>query len=256
MPLDFPSSPLVGDLYTYNNRTWQYNGSAWALLATSSINNTPIGNVQANTGAFTSITASGTVTATGNVTGDWLNANQVSSLGNITATGNVSANFLLGNGACITGVAVTVSNIVSGNSNVAVTTANGNIAISVAGNSNVAVFSNGDTTLKANFVPIADNVYSLGSSSLRWANLWMAGNTIILGNVVLRDTGGNAMGVYGADGTTPGQFLNTSGYQQNPANITVNTTLPTSYNNFSAGPVTINSNVTVTVASGAFWTIA
>ena len=250
MPLDFPTSPSVGDLYTYNNRTWQWNGSAWALLAASAINNIPIGNTQANTGSFTTVTASNTITATGNITGDWLVGNQIST------TGNVSAAYLLGNGACITGVAVSVSNISNGTSNAAIATANGNIALSVAGNANVAVIANGDVTLKANLLPAADNVYSLGSSSMRWANLWMSGNTIVLGNVVLRDTGSNGMGVYGADGTTPGQFLNTAGYQQNPANITANTTLPTGYNNFSAGPVTINSNVTVTVASGAFWTIA
>jgi hypothetical protein len=256
MPLDFPSSPSVGQLYTYNNRTWQYNGTAWSLLATSAINNIPIGNSQANSGAFTTITASNTIVATGNITGDWLVANQVSSIANVSATGNISGNYLLGNGACITGLSVSVSNINSGNSNIAVTTANGNIAVSVAGNTNVAVFSNGETTLKANLVPIADNVYSLGSSSQRWANLWMAGNTIMLGNIVLKDTGGNSMGIYGSDGTTPGQFLSTSGYQQNPANITANTTLSSSYNNFSAGPITINSNITVTVNSGAYWTIA
>lgn len=29
MPLDFPSSPTTGDIYTLGDRQWRYNGSAW-----------------------------------------------------------------------------------------------------------------------------------------------------------------------------------------------------------------------------------
>ena len=32
MPLNFPPSPLLNDLYSYNGITWFYNGTAWALL--------------------------------------------------------------------------------------------------------------------------------------------------------------------------------------------------------------------------------
>ena len=31
MPLDFPNSPIANDLYTFNGRTWKYNGEAWDL---------------------------------------------------------------------------------------------------------------------------------------------------------------------------------------------------------------------------------
>lgn len=27
--IDFPSAPVVGDTYTFNNRTWVWNGSGW-----------------------------------------------------------------------------------------------------------------------------------------------------------------------------------------------------------------------------------
>lgn len=27
--IDFPSSPTVGQTYTYGTRTWQWNGSGW-----------------------------------------------------------------------------------------------------------------------------------------------------------------------------------------------------------------------------------
>ena len=29
MPLDFPTSPALNDIYTYNGSSWQWNGSAW-----------------------------------------------------------------------------------------------------------------------------------------------------------------------------------------------------------------------------------
>lgn len=33
MAYNFPNSPLVGDTYSFNNATWEYSGSGWALLA-------------------------------------------------------------------------------------------------------------------------------------------------------------------------------------------------------------------------------
>lgn len=27
--IDFPTSPVVGDTYTYNTRTWRWNGDGW-----------------------------------------------------------------------------------------------------------------------------------------------------------------------------------------------------------------------------------
>ena len=33
MPLDFPTSPSPGDIYTFGGRSWQWNGSAWDVYA-------------------------------------------------------------------------------------------------------------------------------------------------------------------------------------------------------------------------------
>jgi hypothetical protein len=43
-----------------------------------------------------------------------------------------------------------------------------------------------------NFIPTANNTYSLGNSSMRWANLYLSGSTIVLGNSNISD---NANGV-------------------------------------------------------------
>ena len=41
----------------------------------------------------------------------------------------------------------------------------------------------------------------------------------------------------------------------NAATISANYTVPTNYNALSAGPVTVNSGVSVTVNSGSVWTV-
>jgi hypothetical protein len=38
MPLNFPSSPTPSTTYTFNNKTWTYNGNAWALTTGGSLN--------------------------------------------------------------------------------------------------------------------------------------------------------------------------------------------------------------------------
>ena len=30
--IDFPTSPINGQTYTFGQRTWQYNGSAWQAI--------------------------------------------------------------------------------------------------------------------------------------------------------------------------------------------------------------------------------
>lgn len=43
MPLNFPASPSLNDVYTYNQRTWIWNGSAWDIQPTGAINSIVIG---------------------------------------------------------------------------------------------------------------------------------------------------------------------------------------------------------------------
>jgi hypothetical protein len=63
------------------------------------------------------------------------------------------------------------SQLLNGNSNIAIT-ANGNVTVSVAGTSNVVNVQTANVTLKANLLPDANVTYNLGSTSLRWANVF------------------------------------------------------------------------------------
>jgi hypothetical protein len=99
---------------------------------------------------------------------------------NISITGNnTSKTVSIG----VTGISL--NSISNGTSNVNVVSPDGNVTVSVAGTSNVAVFANDGAYFNGNLVPATSNIYSLGSSTNRWANLWLTGNTIYLGNSII-----------------------------------------------------------------------
>jgi hypothetical protein len=49
----------------------------------------------------------------------------------------------------------------------------------------------GNINITGNIIPSTSNTYSLGTSSDRWTNIWLSGNTIYLGNSVITEIGGN-----------------------------------------------------------------
>jgi hypothetical protein len=67
-----------------------------------------------------------------------------------------------------------------------------------------AVDSVATVEITGNLLPAANVTQNLGSDTKRWNELFLAGTTITLGNVVIKNTGGNAIGFFGPDGTTPG----------------------------------------------------
>jgi hypothetical protein len=73
----------------------------------------------------------------------------------------------------------------------------------------------------------------------------------------------NSVGVGTAASGTNGQITATGGVRLTSAcpfvytatTVSANTTIPTNFNAMSAGPITINDGVTVTVPDGSVWTI-
>ena len=156
MPLNFPNSPSLNDEYTFGNKTWIWNGAAWKLKSDGAINDIPIGNSSPSTGAFTTLSASGTFTGTtveaaqiGNsgatLTGTLDTAAQtnITSVGTLTGltlsgtlTGTtVNAALIGNNGATLVGDGTAISSITG--ANVSGTVANATYALE-AGNSNTA----------------------------------------------------------------------------------------------------------------------
>jgi hypothetical protein len=57
--------------------------------------------------------------------------------------------------------------------------------------------------LTGNIIPTANVTYSLGNSTNRFANIYLSGSTIFLGNIQLKQGAGNSLAVFDSDGTTP-----------------------------------------------------
>ena len=68
MALNFPATPTLNQTYSFGAYTWQWDGNSWVgavPIVNATINNTTIGAVTPSTGAFTTLSASSTVSGTG-----------------------------------------------------------------------------------------------------------------------------------------------------------------------------------------------
>lgn len=118
----------------------------------------------------------------------------------------------------------------------------------------------GEVDITGNLVPVANVTYSLGTSSLRWKDLYVGGNSIYLGNTVIKNVaGGNTIGFYGPDGVTPATIASSSIDTTTISNGTSNVAVASSGGNirinvggtsnvavFDPTGVSITGNLTVT----------
>ena len=80
------------------------------------------------------------------------------------------------------------ANSISGGSSNVTVYSNANVTISSAGTPNVLVIGPNTVTATANLIPSANVTYSLGNTTNRWKDLWIANSTIYIGNVVVGAT--------------------------------------------------------------------
>ena len=121
-----------GNVYTTGIRTDCYYYS----------NGAPFNGTYTNGNVFDYLTgANSTPRFTGNIAPNLIAATgNITTTGNISATGNITGNYIIGNGSQLTGLVISGgTTIVSGNSNVNIPAANGNVNISAVGNANVVV---------------------------------------------------------------------------------------------------------------------
>jgi len=157
-------------------------------------------NVDATTANFASYAGIVTEAAQPNIT-------SLGTLTSLSATGNITANYYFGNGALLTGIAnsnyAPTSNFANFAGNVTVSsqpniTSLGTLTtLAVSGNANIA-------NLKANLVvssliPATSNLYTIGNTTNRWKDLYLAGNSIYLANLVL-SANGNSLVINGGTG--------------------------------------------------------
>jgi hypothetical protein len=116
--------------------------------------------------------------------------------------------------------------------------ASGNVTagnVSTTGQANVAQLIAG--TVASNLVPHSNGIYNLGSNTSQWSNLYLAGNTIFLGNVIIRQATNTSIEFLQSDGVTPAVLANSSAAAG--ATLTNGNSLVT---------VEANSNIVMTIA--------
>jgi len=92
-----------------------------------------------------------------------------------------------------------------------------------------------EVNITGNLLPVANNTQSLGSQTLRWKDLYVAGNSIYIGNIVMKNTSGNTVAFYGPDGSTPATIDSTNVDTTTIASGTSNVRVQTSGGNIAVG---------------------
>jgi hypothetical protein len=209
-------------------------------ILTISTNNT---RVWSNSITLSSVSVSGNITG-GNllsgglisVTGNVLGGNVITG-GVVSATGNVTGNFILGNGSQLTGIITSVSNVVNGDSNLNIATANANVTISVSTVGNVAVFTPTGASILGN-VAVSNTISATGNITTAGYFIGtFAGN--ISGN--LTAPGANTQVLYNNSGNAGASAGFTFDQATNVMTVSGNTS---SGNILTAGLISATGNVT------------
>ena len=209
-------------------------------ILTISTNNT---RVWSNSITLSSVSVSGNITG-GNllsgglisVTGNVLGGNVITG-GVVSATGNVTGNFILGNGSQLTGIITSVSNVVNGDSNLNIATANANVTISVSTVGNVAVFTPTGASILGN-VAVSNTISATGNITTAG---FFVGNFIgnISGNITV--PGANTQVLYNNSGNAGASSGFTFNQATNVMTVSGNTS---SGNILTAGLISATGNVT------------
>lgn len=202
--LSFPTSPTLNQTYTFGNKTWVWNGTAWQLQVSGAINNLPIGNSIPSTGAFT------------NLSGASITGGNVSIVGNVVA-GNVQGGNVVLSGNTIDGAAtltLTSPNVViSGNLQVQGNTTFVSANTITTGSLDIILANSAPTASAANSAGIlVGNTYGTFASILynNPGNVWTTSLGIsVNGNVTANHFNGNAVGLTSIPGANvTGQVAN------------------------------------------------
>ena len=228
MAINFPISPSLNQIYSYNGLSWQWNGSYWQSFPPSSGATGVVRTLTASTGLSANTTTGDiTILFTGS-TGSVFTGGTVS--GATSFTGGLSANTI----SATTYSNLPVSGLTSGN-NIGVNNSNNNFTISFTGGS-VSSSTNFTNGLTANTI-----------SATTYSNVpVVTGGTYTSGTITFTDAKGGTFNVSGLPvGGQGGQlyYFNTSVTQ-------------TPYKEFGpAGTTTSEQTTTISVASGVTSTI-
>ncbi len=185
--LSFPTSPTLGQIYTFGLKTWVWTGTAWALQTAGAINNIPIGNSIPSTGAFS------------NLTGANISGNYVSIVGNVLA-GNVQG-----------GNVVLTGNTIGGTNTITMTSANVIFAGNVLVQGNTTFVNANAITTNSLLIQLANNATL--SSAANNAGITVGANANIFASILYNDTAnvwGMNIGISAVGNITGNNFITSS----------------------------------------------
>lgn len=253
------------------------SGTVTNLTGTASINiNGTVGATTANTGAFTTVSASGVITSTvvtGTAPFTVASTTQVANLNAATAgtAAGLSATLVVGSGGTGTATAPTAGSVVYGAS----TSAQGYTAVGTSGQVLVSGAA-GSPTWTTNIAGNAANVTGTvaiangGTGQTTAAAAFNALNPMTTTGDIIYEASPTTAARLGIGSTgqvltvagglpswaaAPSSNITTLGLYENSATISANYTIGTGNNAMSAGPITVNTGVTVTVPTGSTWVI-
>jgi hypothetical protein len=209
-------------------------------ILTISTNNT---RVWSNSITLSSVSVSGNITGGNLLTSGLVSASSNVTGGNIitggvvSATGNITGNFILGNGSQLTGIITSVSNVVNGDSNLNIATANANVTISVSTVGNVAVFTPTGVSILGN-VAVSNTISATGNIT---TSGFFVGTLIgnISGNITV--PGANTQVLYNNSGNAGASSGFTFDQATNVMTVSGNTS---SGNILTVGLISATGNVT------------
>lgn len=200
--LNFPSNPTLNQTYSFNGKTWIWNGQGWALSKSGALNGIVIGNVVPAAGTFTTLAAN-TISANSLNIAGVITSNAITSNTVISAAGNITGQYFIGNGSLLTGIDATT--IRNGLSNISIPVANGNVLLNVAGNTVVTVANSG--VLVSGIVSATGNVTGgnlTTTGNVDAGNIGTTGNISATGNVTASYFFGNVIGNISGNLVVPG----------------------------------------------------
>jgi hypothetical protein len=170
-------------------------------------NGSQLTGIAANTANFANFAGNVTVASQPNIT-------SLGTLTTLSVSGNVTANYFLGNGAFLTGIAnsnyAPLANFANYAGNVTVSsqpniTSLGTLTnVSVSGNAVIGNLS--AIQFITNLIPSANITYDIGSTSKRWKDLYLSGNTIYIGNSTITATS-DGISINGGNGNVTANNL-------------------------------------------------
>jgi len=212
----------VNNLEFYDGNSWQTAGTQFTVIASQTFNG------DGSTVAFTLSDAQTTASCIVSING----------VVQIPSTAySVSGTTLTFTEAPLSGDVIEVRKITTTTTVSSFSNGPGNAVISTLDTTN-------DISVTGDLIPTANVTFNLGNSTNRWKDGYFSGTSLTLGNVVMKNVaGGNTIGFFGPDGTTPATIASTSVDTTTIANGTSNVTVAG-----SGGNVRVNIGGTSNVA--------